>query len=421
MYFQIADDRLFEIVKEFGTPLYLYHESAIRENYSEFYSAFSSLYPKSKVLYAYKANSSLAICHILRQEGAGADVVSGGELRTALEIGVKPENIIFTNNAKTREDLLQALNSGIVINLDSLQELNLLNKLSIEEKKKARISFRVNPSVSPDTHPKIATGIRNSKFGFHLEEDIAFGAYQLANEMENLEIVGIHTHIGSQILDTGVFNEAAEKIMEFCLRLKDGLSLELKFVDLGGGLGIPYRGGEGTRPEKLAKGVVKVIQKWNKKLGYEPELWLEPGRYLVGTAGILLAKVQSVKKTPYKNFINLDAGFNTLMRPGMYEAYHRVRILGKKKGHLEVYDIAGNICESGDILARDRKLPGVKKGDIIAIMDAGAYGFSMSSQYNLRPRPAEVLVREKGVELIREREEWEDLFGHQKVPGDLLL
>ncbi|MEA3255785.1 MAG: diaminopimelate decarboxylase [Candidatus Altiarchaeota archaeon] len=408
------DSNLISITEKNGTPTYIYYEDRIIRNYQGFYQAFKERYGKVKVLYAYKANSNLAISRILKREGAGADVISGGELKTALKAGVSSENIIYSSNAKTREELQLALNAGITINIDSLDELQLLRDILKIKGGKARISFRINPGVDPKTHPKIATGLKESKFGIHIENDLAFNAYKKAGEIQDIEICGVHMHIGSQITETGPFVDATEKLMGFVHRLKNELGIELKFVDVGGGLGIPYRGEETTTPKDLANALIPVINKGVKDLGYEPELWLEPGRYLVGNSGILLCKVWSVKKTPYKKFINVDAGFNTLLRPAMYNAYHRVRVLGKEDV-VDRYDVVGNVCESGDILARDRELPEVKAGDIIAILDTGAYGFSMSSRYNSRPLPAEILIRSDGsMELIRERENLEDLFTHQK-------
>ena len=408
MCLSIAEEQLIELAKRFGTPLYVYDESRIRENFGEFKAAF----PKARICYAYKANTSLAICSILRQEGAAADVVSEGELRAALKVGVKPEDIIFTNNAKTREELEFALDSGVIINVDSLDELNLISEIG----KPAKISFRVNPAVDPKTHPKIATGMKDSKFGLHLENDIALEAYKKAKEL-GIEIAGVQMHIGSQITDMTAFEDAAKKLMDFVLKLKES-GITLKFIDIGGGLGISYTGEKTPKPKDLAEKILPIIKEYNSNLGYEPELWLEPGRYLVANAGVLLCGVQSVKKTPYKNFVNVDCGFNTLARPVLYDSFHRIKALGKK-GNEETYDIAGNICESGDILGKDRQLPAVEKGDILAILDAGAYGFSMASQYNSRPRPAEVLVREKSTEIIREREIWDDLWRGEKVPDDL--
>jgi len=414
MCLSISEEQFLELTGRFGTPLYVYEESRIRENFREFNSAFK----KAKICYAYKANTNLAICHILKQEGAAADVVSEGELRVALKVGVKPEDIIFTNNAKTREELEFALDSDVTINVDSLDEVDSIAEISRERGETARISFRVNPAVNPKTHPKIATGVRESKFGLHLS-DIAFEAYKKATQSENIEIAGIQMHIGSQITDMTAFSEATEKLMEFVLRLSDELEIRLKFVDIGGGLGISYTGEETPKPTDLAGKVLPIIKEYNNRLGYEPELWLEPGRYIVANTGVLLCEVQSVKRTPCRNFVNVDAGFNVLIRPAMYGSFHRIRVIGKS-GKTERYDIAGNVCESGDILGRERELPKVERGDILAVFDAGAYGFSMSSQYNSRPRPAEILVRENSVEVIREREDWDDLWRGQRVPGDLV-
>jgi len=410
MCLSIAEEQLIELAKRFGTPLYVYDETRIRENFGEFKAAFGN----AKICYAYKANTSLAICSILRQEGAAADVVSTGELRTALKVGVKPGDIIFTNNAKTKEELDFAIDSGAIINIDSLDELTSISEIG----KPAKISFRVNPSVDPKTHPKIATGMKGSKFGLHLEKDIALEAYKKAKEL-GIEIVGVQMHIGSQITDMAAFGNATKKLLDFVLQLKES-DITLKFIDIGGGLGISYKGEKTPTPKDLAAKVLPIIKEYNSKLGYEPELWLEPGRYLVANAGVLLCEVQSVKKTPYKNFVNVDAGFNTLARPAMYDSFHRIKALGKK-GSEETYDVAGNICESGDILGKDRKLPAVEKGDVLAVLDAGAYGFSMASQYNARPRPAEILVRENSTEIIRERETWDDLWRGEKVPEDLKI
>ncbi len=411
---------LMDIANKFKTPLYVYDENRIRKNYRSFYQAFKNRYPKTKVLYAYKANTNLTICSILCREGAGADVVSGEELKTAFIIGVKPGDIMFTGNSKSQDELKTAVSKGVVINIDSPDELKMLGRILAESGKKARISFRINPAIDPKTHSKISTGIMDSKFGIHIEKDLALNVYKTAKEMKNVKIAGIHTHVGSQIMDVKVFAEVAERIMEFVFRLKNELDIELEFVDLGGGLGIPYNNESAPSPEDIANAIIPVIQKWNKKINYEPQLWLEPGRYIVGDAGILLCGVQSIKKTPYRNFVNVDAGFSTLLRPAMYDAYHRVSVVGKEDRETTGrYDIAGNLCESGDILARDRLLPEIKINDIIAIHDVGAYGFCMSSNYNSRPRPAEILIREKSIEIIRERETIDDLFARQRIPGDI--
>jgi diaminopimelate decarboxylase len=413
------DDKLLtRLAGEYATPLYVYDGDLIVERYQRFQSAFSKRLRNVKVCYAYKANSSLAICRMLRDLGAGADVVSSGELKTALKVGVPARNIIFTSNSKTDEDLATAVAAGVVINVDSGDELESLGVITASLKKTALVSFRVNPAINPKTHPKIATGLCDSKFGLHIERNIAFDAYKRARGMKNIAISGVHTHIGSQIENAGDFAIAAKRIFDFAVELKKKLGIALEFIDLGGGLGVPYRGGKTLEPEALAKSLEPVIKEGNKCLGYEPALMLEPGRYVVAESGVLLVRVNSVKQTPYRKFVNVDAGFNTFIRPVMYDAYHQVRVVGKT-GSQETYDIAGNVCESGDILARDRKLPKARKGDLIAILDAGAYGMSMASTYNSQMLPAEVLVRGGKIDLIRERWEQDDLYWKQKIPEDL--
>ncbi len=413
---------LLRAAEKYGTPVYVYDENIIRKNFREFLLAFRSRYQKTKIFYSYKANTNLAILHILKQEGAKADVVSGGELKAALRIGLKGEEIIFTNNAKTMDELTMAIDYDVIINIDSIDELYKVYEISKSKGKITPISIRVNPSIDAKTHPKISTGMKESKFGIHIDDNSALKAYRLARDLENINVLGVHMHIGSQITEKSPFIHATERLMEFVKILKDKLNVSLKFVDIGGGLGIKYRNERILTPNELADAVLPIIKKWNKDIGYEPEIWVEPGRYIVGNAGILLCEVQSVKETPYRRFINLNCGFNTLIRPVMYGSYHRIENITKTEINKEVdYDIVGNICESGDIFAKKRKLPKTDAGDIIAIYDVGAYGFSMSSQYNSRPRPAEVLLWEDSAELIRERENYDDLFRHQRVPEDLML
>ncbi len=413
---------LLRAAEKYGTPVYVYDENKIRKNFREFLLAFRSRYQKTKIFYSYKANTNLAILHILKQEGAKADVVSGGELKAALRIGLKGEEIIFTNNAKTMDELNMAIDYDVIINIDSIDELYRVYEISKSKGKITPISIRVNPSIDAKTHPKISTGMKESKFGIHIDDNSALKAYRLARDLENINVLGVHMHIGSQITEKSPFIHATERLMEFVKILKDKLNVSLKFVDIGGGLGIKYRNERILTPNELADAVLPIIKKWNKDIGYEPEIWVEPGRYIVGNAGILLCEVQSVKETPYRRFINLNCGFNTLIRPVMYGSYHRIENITKTEINKEVdYDIVGNICESGDIFAKKRKLPKTDAGDIIAIYDVGAYGFSMSSQYNSRPRPAEVLLWEDSAELIRERENYDDLFRHQRVPEDLML
>jgi len=410
---------LLKIAKKYKTPVYVYDEERIRKNFRDYLLAFRSRYPKTKVYYALKANTNLAILRLLRQEGACADVVSGGELKAALKAGFDGKDIIYSNNAKTIEEINQAIKSGAILNIDSMDELNRIHEIAKTKNKKTPISFRVNPSIDPKTHPKISTGMKDSKFGIHIENNLAFKAYRFAAELETVEIKGVHMHIGSQITDIKPFLEATDKLMEFVKKLEAELEIRLEYIDIGGGLGINYEGGDVPTPDELAAELVQVLERWSHRTGYEPQLWLEPGRYVVGNAGILLCEAQSVKETPYKNYINLDCGFNTLLRPAMYGSYHKIANLSAKENNRN-YDVVGNICESGDILGSNRSLPETKAGDILAIYDVGAYGFSMSSQYNSRPRPPEVLVWGHSAELIREREDLNDLFNKQNIPDDLL-
>ena len=326
----INSKKLMEIAGKFKTPAYVYEEKKIRDNYREFYNAFKKRYDNVKICYAYKANTSLAICNILREEGAGADVLSIGELRTALDIGILPDDIILTSTGKTDDEITLAVRNDVTVNIDSIPEISVVDESAGGMNKTAKISIRVNPSVNPNTHPKIATGLKGSKFGVHIESPFdyrqslggkpangqAMEAYKIAKNMKNLEIAGIHSHIGSQILETESFREACKKVCEFVLNLKDE-GIKLKFIDLGGGLGISYTGEPVIGPDELAEVIIPVIKKLNENSGYDIELWFEPGRRIVGNSGILLTRVLGVKETPYKKFVNVDCGFTSLIRPAM--------------------------------------------------------------------------------------------------------
>lgn len=405
-----------ELAEEFGTPLYVTDENRIRERYREFHDAFSAL--NIEIKYACKANTSLAVLNILRQEGAGADVLSEGELYIALKAGIAPENIIFTGNNKTDAELEKALNAGVIINLDAIHELERLEKICEKENKSAKISFRVNPSVSPETHPHLSTGLKESKFGIPGED--ALKAYSLATNSEHLKISGIHMHIGSQVTKTSPYEEATSKLFDIVGKLKES-GIKLDFVDLGGGVGIRYQEEqEYITPADLADAIMPIIK---NKIGEhnlkEPTIYFEPGRFIVGDASIILTKVSTIKTT-YKKFIGTDAGFHVLLRPILYGAYHEAVVANKMDSEPEeTVDIVGNVCESGDILAKDRTLPKIEAGDVIAFLDTGAYGIIMSSQYNSRPVAAEVLVANGKYDLIRERETIDDLLDKQSVPGRL--
>jgi diaminopimelate decarboxylase len=405
-----------ELAEQYGTPLYIIDENKIRANFRRYKDAFASV--DNDIYFAVKANGNLAVLRILAQEGAGADVFSGGELELVKSAGMPRDKVLFNGNAKSIEELRAAVESQVTVSVDSREELQTLSAIAGELGKETAISMRVNPDVSPQVNPKIATGLRTAKFGIPYEEILP--TYEEAATLPNIVIKGIHCHIGSQILDISVFTEATEKMM----KLVEGLherGIELEFVDLGGGLGIAYEKAKESAPtpEDLAAMILPTFTEQTQARGITPRLILEPGRSLVGPASILVTRVNTVKDA-YKHFVAIDAGFNLFVRPAMYDTYHEVVVANKVNENASVLStVVGPICESGDIIAKDRMLPDVKRGDYIAILDTGAYGFSMSSQYNGRPRCAEVLVKDGMVELIREKESIEDITRHQVIPERL--
>jgi diaminopimelate decarboxylase len=404
-----------ELAEQYGTPLYVTNENRIIGNFRAYREAFAS----ADIYYAAKANGSFAILRILAKEGAGADVFSYGELHMALLAGIPVEKILFNGNSKTDFELQKAVGTGVKVSVDSRDELHTLSGMAEKAGKLVEIAFRVNPDVSPKTHPKISTGLRTSKFGIPSEQVVSI--YQEASELPGISPCGIHCHIGSQILDTAPFREAAQKMMDLVEKVT-ALGIDLKFVDMGSGLGIPYRKDElqVPTPKDHANALLPVFRERTEALGISPGLIIEPGRYIVGDTTILLTRVNTVKKAA-KNFVGVDAGFNLLIRPAMYDSYHHAVVANKAASPPEeTYTIVGPICETGDVLAHDRKLPIVEKGDLIALLDAGAYGFSMSSQYNGRPRCAEVLVKDGEAEVMRSREEVEDLMAKQRLPSWLV-
>lgn len=402
----------------YGTPLYVTDETRIRDNYREWISALSAHYPLVRILYAAKANGNLNILKILAMEGAGADVFSAGELHLALLAGMKPEHLLFNGSSKTEADHRLAVSKGVRVSLDSLDELAMLDQIAGEAGKVAEVSFRVNPAIDVPTHPKIATGLATSKFGIPAAE--ITDAYAAALACKNVAPVGIHCHIGSQILDTEPFRREAEVMMELVDELFH-MGVKFKFIDLGGGLGVKYEH-SGSGPDAptfagYASSVLPVCKSVLARLGIQPEIWIEPGRSLVCDSTVLLSKVNSVKKA-HKTFVNIDAGFNLLARPVMYDSYHEVLVANRADEAPDgTYTVTGPICETGDILAHDRQLPGVVAGDLVAILDTGAYGYSMASQYNGRGRCAEVLVRNGQAELMRRAETIDDLMATLKTPS----
>lgn len=404
----IEDVSAVEIAEQYGTPVYVTSKSQLERNIEAYKRAF----PEAEKLYAVKANNNLALMKIIASSGFGADVFSSGELYLALLAGFKRERILFNGNSKSDSEIEMGISANVKFSVDSFDELSTIESIAEREGREVEIAFRINPDIDPKTHPKIATGLRESKFG--IPEEGAIKAYEIALSMKKVVPKGIHCHIGSQILETSPFVSAMRKIGRIAMELEK-LGVELEFIDMGGGLGIDYEGKGAITPEDLARDLLPAFEDVLSVLKSEPKLWLEPGRSIVGNTTILLTRVNAVKKG-YRNFVAVDAGFNLLIRPAMYGAFHRVLVANKEGGEEDIYTIVGPICESGDVLARDRRLPKIEKGDLIAILDAGAYGFSMSSQYNGRPRCAEVIVHGRRTALIRERETISDLISRQRIP-----
>ncbi|HQQ76520.1 MAG TPA: diaminopimelate decarboxylase [Thermoanaerobaculia bacterium] len=399
------------LASEFGTPLYVYDKAAITGRFRALKAAFAPHFPKLRLHYALKANGSLAIGRILRAEGAFPEVVSLGEILTALRAGWSGADVLFTSSSKTPEEIAKTIELGAVLNADSRDELEQASAAAVKAGRTVRLSFRLNPGVDPDTLHHINTGIPESKFGVHLDGGDALAAYARAKELPGVAIAGIHCHIGSQIADTAGYEKTALKMLAFAKELKDRLGIVLEFIDLGGGFGVPYRDGESVMsPETLAAALEPIWKEGVAAAGYEPALWLEPGRSLVAPSGFLVTRVNTVKTTPLKTFVNVDAGSNTLLRPALYGAYHRARVVAAAPGAPRLLDVAGDVCETGDILAEERTLPLPKAGDHVVFLDAGAYGFAMASVYNARPLPAEVLVDGDAATLIRRRGTYDGLF-----------
>ncbi len=402
-----------ELVEEFGTPLYVYSRDQILENFRAVDSPLSGL--DHLVCYALKANSNLSLLKILAREGAGADVVSGGELRLALEAGFVPEKITFAGVGKRDDEIEAAINAGVFsINAESSQELQVISLAAFRLGKKARVSLRINPDIDAQSHPYITTGLKQNKFGIPAEE--ALNVFKYAASFPNLEILGVHTHIGSQITRVEPFVESATFLVGLVKSLREA-GFPMSHIDLGGGFGVQYvnvmtreglpQESETVQPPPLGQFVEAVLPVLRES---GCSVWLEPGRSIVANAGVLLTKVLYTKENGAKKFVVVDAGMNDLLRPSLYNAYHQVVPLNVQTYEHEKVDIVGPICETGDFLARDRVIPKAKRDDCFAVMTAGAYGFSTASNYNARPRPAEILVNRDKVRVIRERETLEDLL-----------
>ena len=385
--------------ERFGTPLYLYSRAGIEEAYRAYDRAFAAV--PHRIHYAVKANASLGLLRVLRHLGAGVDVVSGFELLAARRAGFRARDIVFAGVGKSEAEIDLGLEHGILhFNAESEDEIRRISVLAVRRGARARVSLRVNPDIDPRSHPYISTGLRENKFGV----DIALAPSILARarEIAGVDLVGLQCHIGSQITDLRPLGEAARALVSLSRRLlNEGFALEM--LDLGGGLGVDYEGGASPKPEALAAEIVPALE------GLGLTLLLEPGRSLVASAGALLTRVLYVKENHGKRFVIVDAGMNDLLRPALYQAYHRIETVSPATPSAGSADVVGPVCETGDFLARDRELPAVSEGDLLAVRDAGAYAFAMASNYNLRPRAAEVLVEGGELRLLRRRETFEDL------------
>lgn len=405
-YFHYQQDRLYienvplaEIAQQYGTPCYVYSRAALADGYRRFEEAFA---PRDHLIcYAVKANSNLAILNLFARLGAGFDIVSGGELRRVLAAGGDAGKVVFSGVGKSEAEMRLALEAGILcFNVESEAELVRLNEVAGAMGKVAPVSLRVNPDVDPKTHPYISTGLRQSKFGVAHAD--ALGIYLKAAAMPHVRVTGLDCHIGSQLTEEGPFVAAAEKV----LALADALAsrgIALEHLDLGGGLGIRYQDETPPSVGAYAAALLGVVQ------GRREKLLIEPGRALVGNAGVLLTRVEYLKPGTEKHFAIVDAAMNDLMRPALYDAYHAMREVERRNVPACNYEVVGPVCESGDFLGHDRELA-IAQGDVLAVMSAGAYGMSMSSNYNTRPRAAEVLVNGGALQLIRDRETVEQLF-----------
>lgn len=407
----VEDVPLTTLAEQFGTPLYVYSRAALTSAYQAYAHACAGY--QAKIYYAVKANSNLAVLDVFARLGAGFDIVSGGELARVLKIGARADKIVFSGVGKSAAEMQAALNAGVkCFNIESLAELHRLHDIAAHANQTARVSLRVNPDVDAKTHPYISTGLKSNKFGIAFDE--ARAAYRTAAAMKHLEIVGIDCHIGSQITEIAPYIDALDKILELIEALEaDGI--QISHLDMGGGLGIRY---DAETPPAISTFVHTLLTHLAERGHGSREILFEPGRSLVGNAGILLTKVEYLKPGADKNFAIVDAGMNDLARPAMYQAYHDLAPVLKHRNPppAALYDVVGPVCESGDWLGRDRTLA-LKPGDLLAAHSAGAYSFTMSSNYNTRPRAAEVMVEGKQAHLVRARETVEQLFAAEmKLP-----
>ncbi|MCL6622265.1 MAG: diaminopimelate decarboxylase [Syntrophobacterales bacterium] len=398
-----------EVARRVGTPFYLYSHATLSRHFHAFDEAFAGF--PHLICFAVKANSNLALLRLFASLGAGADIVSGGELYRALKAGVDPAKIVYSGVGKKPGEIREALRAGILMfNIESSQELQAISRLARRLGTTARVSLRINPDIDPKTHPYISTGLKKNKFGINLEQ--ALRDYRRAKALPGIEVVGVACHIGSQITELAPFLEAVQRLRELIGRLGE-MGLSIRYLDLGGGLGITYQDELPPHPREYGAALVQELA------GLPVTLILEPGRVLVGNAGILVTRVLYTKYSDARHFIIVDAGMNDLARPSLYGSYHAVWPVVEADRPEVTASVVGPICESGDFLAKDRVLPGFQPGELLAVMSAGAYGFSMSSNYNSRPRVAEILVKDDEFYVIRKRETYRQLIWGERIPAFL--
>jgi diaminopimelate decarboxylase len=394
-----------QMAEKFGTPLYIYSENHFLARLQEFQNALEDF--EHMICFAVKSNSNLAILNSLAAEGCGFDIVSGGELQRIIQAEGDTSRVVYAGVGKTADEQKMALETPInMFNVESMPELLQLNRIADELGKTARIAFRVNPDVDAETHAKITTGKKENKFGIPASELVDYA--DRVEGLSNVKLEGLHFHIGSQITKIEPFVELGQKVRNSVMELREN-GFEINTVNLGGGLGIAYRDQKTVSPRQWARATLPPLEDLDLKI------IVEPGRFLVGNCGILVTSVSYLKDAVTRDFIIVDAGMNSLIRPAMYDAYHKIDNVEKKDRDLINADIVGPVCETGDVFAKDREIERPEAGEYLAIFSSGAYGFSMASQYNSFPRPAEVLVDPGGSRLIRERETYEDLWRGEKI------
>jgi len=402
------------IAQEVGTPAYVYSLATLKRHFKVFDQAFAKA--RHIVCFSVKANSNLALLRAFAKEGSGFDIVSGGELFRALKVGADPKKIVFSGVGKKKQEIEYALEAGILMfNVESEEELFALNEIAASIGKKAPISLRVNPDVDPQTHPYISTGMKKAKFGVDIKKSLE--TYKKAVSLRNVDVVGVDCHIGSQLTSVTPFVDALAKVREYLDRVLAGEmkkeGAQIRYLDLGGGLGINYHDETPPLPDEYARAIIEGLE------GLDVTLILEPGRVIVGNAGILLTEVQYLKETETKKFVIVDGGMNDLIRPALYGSYQAIQPVVQTNAEKMIADVVGPICESGDFFAKDREIARPRRGDLLAVMSAGAYGFTMASNYNSHPKPPEVLVDGDRYYIVRKRESMDDLINGEVIPAAL--